>query len=259
MISSWTPKNADGKYTGKTFTLFEGLRDSRNTISVFLMQQLGNANVVRGLINNMGIDSSMRRSDGEYRVPNQPSICLGSADLSVMEMTGAYCTFANNGVFVKPYFVTSIEDPNGKVIYRAVREEQVALPPKANAVMVDMLKFAADYAFRDFKSEVGGKTGTTNDYVDGWFMGVTPELVTGVWTGAEDRAIHFTLTDNGDGATTALPVFGLYMQKVYADKTLKYTKGDFPVPAGGVTTTLDCGLYSKQQSGETELDKKLGF
>ncbi len=112
------------------------------------MQQLGNANVVRGLVNNMGIDSSMRRSDGEYHLPNQPSICLGSADLSVMEMTGAYCTFANNGIFVKPYFVSSIEDENGKVIYRALREEQVALPPKANAVMVDMLKYCRSRFWR---------------------------------------------------------------------------------------------------------------
>jgi penicillin-binding protein 1A len=90
-------------------------------------------------------------------------------------------------------------------------------------------------------------------------MGITPELVTGVWTGAEDRAIHFSTTSFGEGANTALPIFALYMKKVYADPKLKYSRGDFPLPKGGVTITLDCGAYTRQQSGETELDKKLGF
>ncbi|MBK9984958.1 MAG: transglycosylase domain-containing protein [Saprospiraceae bacterium] len=250
--SSWTPNNADGKYTGRTFTLFEGLRDSRNTISVFLMQQLGNANVVRGLINNMGIDSSTRRSDGEYRVPNQPSICLGAADLSVMEMTGAYCTFANNGVFVKPYFVSSIEDPNGKVIYRAVKEEQVALPPKANAVMVDMLKFAADYAFRDFKSEVGGKTGTTNDYVDGWFMGVTPSLVVGTWVGGEDPWIRFNSLADGQGAVMARPFFKAFLGRLENSTTTDYDpNAKFEKPVGGLDIETDCNKYNamRRQNG----------
>ncbi|MEO6132127.1 MAG: transglycosylase domain-containing protein [Saprospiraceae bacterium] len=250
--STWTPNNADGKYTGRTFTLFEGLRDSRNTISVFLMQQLGNANVVRGLINNMGIDSSLRRSDGEYRVPNQPSICLGSADLSVMEMTGAYCTFANNGVFVKPYFVSSIEDANGKVIYRAVREEQVALPPKANAVMVDMLKFAADYAFRDFKSEVGGKTGTTNDYVDGWFMGVTPSLVVGTWVGGEDPWIRFNTLADGQGAAMARPFFKAFLSRLENSTNTDYDlNAKFEIPVGGLDIETDCAKYNamRHQNG----------
>jgi penicillin-binding protein 1A len=90
-------------------------------------------------------------------------------------------------------------------------------------------------------------------------MGITPELVTGVWTGAEDRAIHFSTTSFGEGANTALPIFAIYMQKVYADATLKYTKDDFPPPKGGISTVIDCGEYSKQQSGVSELDKKLGF
>ncbi|MEP6646825.1 MAG: transglycosylase domain-containing protein [Saprospiraceae bacterium] len=250
--TTWTPDNADGKYTGKTFTLFEGLRDSRNTVSVFLMQQLGNANLVRGLVNNMGIDSSVRRSDGEYRVPNQPSICLGSADLSVMEMTGAYCTFANNGVFVRPYFVSSIEDNNGKVIYRAVREEQVALPPKANAVMVDMLKFAADYAFRDFKSEVGGKTGTTNDYVDGWFMGITPSLVVGTWVGGEDPWIRFNTLADGQGAAMARPFFKAFLSRLENSTTTDYDpNAKFEIPVGGLDIETDCNKYNamRHQNG----------
>lgn len=244
LLKPWTPQNADGKYTHRTYTLFEGLKDSRNTISVFLMQQLGNANVVRGLINNMGIDSSMRRPDGEYRVPNQPSICLGSADLSVMEMTGAYCTFANNGVFVKPYFVSSIEDENGRVIYRAVKEEQVALPPKANAVMVDMLKYTA-VGFGDYKSQVGGKTGTTNDYKDGWFIGITPSLVVGTWVGGEDQWIRFNTLADGQGSVMAKPFFKAFLRRLENSPEVDYdATTKFVVPEGGLDIETDCAKYN---------------
>ncbi|HJW29411.1 MAG TPA: penicillin-binding transpeptidase domain-containing protein, partial [Saprospiraceae bacterium] len=244
LAAPWTPKNADGKYTGKVFTLFEGLRDSRNTVSVFLMQQLGNANVVRGLVNNMGIDSSLRRPDGEYHLPNQPSICLGSADLSVMEMTGAYCTFANNGVFVKPYFVSSIEDGNGRVIYRAVKEEQVALPPKANAVMVDMLKYCA-YGFGDYKSEIGGKTGTTNDYVDGWYIGITPSLVVGTWVGGEDPWIKFNSLADGQGAVMARPFFKAFLKRLEESPDVDYDPNKrFERPLGPLDIETDCSKYN---------------
>ncbi|MBK9103533.1 MAG: transglycosylase domain-containing protein [Saprospiraceae bacterium] len=251
VLKPWTPQNADGKYTHRTYTLFEGLKDSRNTISVFLMQQLGNANVVRGLINNMGIDSSMRRPDGEYRVPNQPSICLGSADLSVMEMTGAYCTFANNGVFVKPYFVSSIEDENGRVIYRAVKEEQVALPPKANAVMVDMLKYTA-VGFGDYKSQVGGKTGTTNDYKDGWFIGITPSLVVGTWVGGEDQWIRFNTLADGQGSVMAKPFFKAFLRRLENAPEVDYdATTKFAVPEGGLDIETDCAKYNAIRKDNT--------
>lgn len=250
VITPWTPKNADGKYTGRSFTLFEALKDSRNTVSVFLMQQLGNVNVVRGLIHNMGIDSSLRRADGEFRVPNQPSICLGAADLSVMEMTGAYCTFANNGVFVAPYFVASIEDENGKVIYRAIKEEQVALPAKANAVMVDMLKYAGSYAFPGFKSEIGGKTGTTNDYVDGWYMGVTPSLVVGTWVGGEDPWIRFNNLADGQGAAMARPFFKAFLQRLENSTSTDYDpNARFTIPEGGLDIETDCSKYRALRYG----------
>ncbi len=244
VLEPWTPRNADGKYSGRSYTLFEGLKDSRNTISVFLMQQLGNANVVRGLVHNMGIDSSARRSDGEYRVPNQPSICLGSADLTVMEMTGAYCTFANNGVFVRPYFVSSIEDENGRVIYRAVKEEQVALPAKANAVMVDMLKYTA-VGFGDYKSTVGGKTGTTNDYVDGWFIGITPSLVVGTWVGGEDQWIKFNTLADGQGSVMAKPFFKAFLRRLENSTDVDYDPNlKFAVPEGGLDIETDCAKYN---------------
>lgn len=244
LIEPWTPKNADGEYTRRAYTLFDGLKDSRNTVSVFLMQQLGNANIVRGLVNNMGIDSSARRSDGNYRLPNAPSICLGSADLSVMEMTGAYGTFANDGVFVNPYFVSAIEDETGKVLYRSTREEHVALPSKANAVMVKMLKYAA-YGFGDYKSEVGGKTGTTNDFVDGWFIGITPGLVVGTWVGGEDPWIRFNSIADGQGAVMARPFFKAFLRRLEDTPNFDYDPTErFATPEGGLDIETDCAKYN---------------
>lgn len=152
----------------------------------------------------MGIDSSSRRNGtGELRVPKSPSICLGAADLSVMEMTGAYTTFANNGVFNRPLHILRIEDKNGKLIYEGYPEEKRAIPSDPNYVMVEMLKYAGGMG--GLKSEAGGKTGTTNDFVDGWFMGITPGLVIGTWVGAEDKWVHFRTSSNGQGARMAKP------------------------------------------------------
>jgi penicillin-binding protein 1A len=247
LLEPWTPQNSDGEYTGETFTLYEGLQKSKNTVSVFLMQQLGNANVVRGLIDNMGIDSSLMRSDGQFRVPNVPSICLGSADLNVMEMTGAYTTFANNGVFSSPYFVSSIEDENGRVLYRAVPEERVALPPKANYVMIDMLKYAAT-GFAHNKSEVGGKTGTTNDYVDGWFIGVTPSLVVGTWVGGEDPWIRFLSLANGQGSRMAKPFFRTFLDELEKRDDVDFDpNARFNIPPGGMDIEIDCEKYKGMQ------------
>ena len=243
LLEPWTPQNADGKYTMETLTLYDCLRDSRNTCSVFLMQQLGNANVVRGLAHNMGIDSSRVRSDGEYRLPNQPSICLGSADLSVMEMTGAYATFANNGVYNKPFFVLAIEDEHGAEIYRAIPEEQMALPPKANYVMVDMLRYAGTN-LGGIRSPVGGKTGTTNDYVDGWFMGITPSLVVGTWVGGEDPWIRFLSLANGQGSVMAKPFFRAFIQEIErADNVDFEPDADFYFPPGGPDIEINCEKY----------------
>ena len=253
LLESWTPANADGEYTMETMTLFECLRQSRNTCSVFLMQQLGNANVVRGLVHNMGIDSSVVRSDGEFRVPNQPSICLGSADLSVMEMTGAYSTFANNGLYNRPFFVLSIEDENGVEIYRGVQEEQIALPPKANYVMVDMLKYAGTN-LGGIRAEVGGKTGTTNDYVDGWFMGLTPSLVVGTWVGGEDPWIRFLSLANGQGSVMAKPFFREFIKRLQDAENVDYDPdATFYFPPGGPDIETDCELY-KQFDQDPDID-----
>ena len=255
LLEPWTPSNADNTYTGETLTLYDCLRESKNTCSVFLMQQLGNANVVRGLVNNLGIDSSTVRSDGEFRVPNQPSICLGSADLSVMEMTGAYSAFANNGLYNKPYFVLSIEDENGQEIYRGFQEEHLALPPKANYVMVDMLKYSGTN-LGGIRAEVGGKTGTTNDYVDGWFMGLTPSLVVGTWVGGEDPWIRFLTLANGQGSVMAKPFFRSFMNRIQDAPDVDYEpEATFQVPHGGPDIETDCERYKLFNRPPANLDE----
>lgn len=249
LIAPWTPQNADGAYSMNTYTLYDCLRQSKNTCSVYLMQQLGNANVVRGLIHNMGIDSSLRRSDGEYRVPRQPSICLGSADLSVMEMTGAYATFANNGLYNKPAFVLSIEDENGREIYRHVTEEVMALPAKANYVLLDMLRYAGTN-LGGITCDVGGKTGTTNDYVDGWFIGVTPSLVVGTWVGGEDPWIRFLSLSDGQGSVMAKPFFRSFILRLQESKDVDFeATARFVRPTGEMEIETDCSRYKAIHSG----------
>ncbi len=246
ILEEWRPGNAKEEFSHEKMTLYEGLKTSTNSISVFLMKQLGDAQMVRNLAKNMGIRSDVRRADGEYRVPRQPSICLGSADLTVMEMTSAYTTFANDGIHNKAIFVSKIEDKNGKVIFRAVPEEQRALPSNANYVMVDMLKYAQgpQAASRGIKSEFGGKTGTTNNYVDGWFIGITPNLVTGVWVGGEDRFIRFTTLFDGQGSRMARPIVHDFMKRIEADKNIDWdTNTRFVVPKGELGIIIDCEEY----------------
>lgn len=252
--TSWTPK-AYNPIPGP-LTLKRALAHSQNYVTAYMMKQVG-ATAVATLTKNMGITTD---------VPAYPSISLGTFDASVYDMVGAYSVFVNHGIWTEPIYLLRIEDKNGNVIYERKPRIKVVLDEQTAYVMTDMLKAVvtegtgARLGWKyNLNNPIGGKTGTTQNNSDGWFMGITPELVTGVWTGAEDRAIHFTSTNFGEGANTALPVFALYMKKVYADPTLKYSKGDFPLPKGGITTTLDCGAYTKQQSGETELDKKLGF
>jgi len=237
-------------------TLKKGLANSQNNATAYLMKQVG-ATAVATLAKNMGITSD---------VPAVPSICLGSFDASVYDMVGAYSVFVNHGVWTEPIYLLRIEDKNGNLIYERRPRIKVVLDEQTAYVMTDMLKAVVNEGTGrrlrgryNFTNPIGGKTGTTQNNSDGWFMGITPELVTGVWTGAEDRAIHFSSTNFGEGANTALPIFALYMKKVYDDPTLKYSKGDFPLPKGGLTTIIDCATYKQQQSGENELDKRLGF
>ncbi len=245
-IADWTPKNSTGSYSGQLLTLKQALKGSVNSVSAFLMKQMGSPELVRGLLNNMGIDSSARRPDGDYRIPKQPSICLGAADLTVWEMTAAYATFANKGTYTRPFVIRKIEDRYGRLIYRSQPEEHPALPANVNYVMVDMLKYNLGGApgINKLKSEVGGKTGTTNDYTDGWFMGVTPRLVVGTWVGGEDRWIRFLSLADGQGSRMARPIFADFIQRLENDRSSGYDfNARFERPAGDLEIEIDCSKY----------------
>ncbi len=254
LIQSWTPKNSSG-YSGGYMTLWDALKESRNTASVYLMKSIGSTQPVREIMHEMGIDVDAKYSNGQFRLPKTPAICLGAADLTVMEMTGGYSTFANNGVYIKPQYIRKIADKSGRIIYQEIAKKQSALPENAAFVMLQMLKYNVRSApgLKNMKSEVGGKTGTTNDYRDGWFMGVTPRLVVGTWVGGEDQWIRFLRIEDGQGAAMARPFFVKLMDKVEKSKTLQYNVEErFKKPAGDLGITLNCGDYYNSGSPATE-------
>ena len=240
LINSWSPGNAEGRFSGQSMTLYEALKESRNSVSVYLMKQMQSTSYVLDLVNNMGIDKK--------KIPAQPSICLGAAELTVFEMTGAYASFANNGTYIVPSFITKIEDKNGKVIYKNTSDEKQALSPDINYVMVDMLRYAVRGAagFKGVVSNIGGKTGTTNDYVDGWFMGITPGLVVGTWVGGDDQWTRFLSLTNGQGSKMARPFFSEFIRQLEMQKVADFDpKAKYIVPSGPQTIITDCSQYSR--------------
>ncbi len=260
LLEPWKPDNAEGEFSHKKMTLFDGLSHSKNSIAVYLMKQLGSTEPLRDIIDNMGLSKTEKLPNGRYLIPKQPSIALGAADLSVMEMTGAYTTFANNGKYSKPIFVTKIIDKNGKILYQAIPHTQVALNSTVNYVMVEMLRYTAQHhpAARrhHIKSDVGGKTGTTNNQTDGWYMGITPDLVVGTWVGGEDRWIRFRRITYGQGATLARPIFYKFLHDVERDEKLDYDVNErFYKPPGDLGIETDCDLYSHNNS--TSPDEKV--
>ncbi len=258
LLEPWTPANSSGEYTGERMTLKHALRKSVNTVSVELMKRLGGTKEVRDLARELGIDVDKKYPNGQLRVPDVPSICLGSCDLTVMEMAGAYSAFANNGTYLEPVFISKIQDKTGREIYPNTyqQKENVGLESDKNYVMVQMLQYASGGL--GLKSPVGGKTGTTNDYVDGWFVGITPNLVTATWVGGEDRWIRFLDLGNGQGSRMARPFFIKFMKALEADSTANYNyKAQFPIPDIPVNIELDCDLYENASIfGEDEFDSK---
>ncbi len=245
-MSDWTPKNSTDSYSGARLNLKEALKNSVNSVSAFLMKQLGDTEPVRGQCNNMGIDSA-RQSNGRYLIPpGSPSICLGAADLTVFQMTGAYSAFANKGMYGLPFVIKKIEDKNGRVLFRSIPEEKVALPANADWVMLEMLKYNVKGApgVNTLKSEVGGKTGTTSNYSDGWFMGVTPRLVVGTWVGGEDRWIRFLSLADGQGSRMARPIFADFIARLEKDPKSGYDfNAHFIRPAGELGIETNCAAY----------------
>ena len=248
----WTPSNSDGKYGGM-LSLKEALAESVNCISAYLMKQFGPDAVVQ-VARKMGITSPL---------DPVPSLALGTADVSVYEMVAAYSTFANKGVYTEPQYILRIEDKNGAVLQDFVPRKVEAISEETAYLVLNLMKgvtlFGTGARLRGskygFTNHIAGKTGTTQNNSDGWFMGITPDLVSGAWAGCEDRSIHFRTTQLGQGANTALPIWGLYMKKVYADPTLNYSKDDFEIPQKPLGVELDCKQYKKpaeQQNGGTD-------
>ncbi len=240
--STWTPKNSDDKREGEMVTLKWALANSVNYISAYLMKRMSPQGVIN-LARKMGVTSP---------IEPVPAIALGTPDLSVYEMVGAMATFANKGIHIKPMFITRIEDKNGNVIETFIPQQNEAMSAKAAYSMLGLMQGVVDHGtgrrlrFRyNFTHPIAGKTGTTDNNSDGWFMGLTPDLVTGVWVGGEDRSIHFRSTAYGQGANTGLPIWALYMQSLYNSPTVKLSKGDFERPKG-VKMEHDCREYEKQ-------------
>ena len=243
----WSPGNSGGR-VGEEITLKYALAQSNNWISAYLMNQFG-PNAVIAQARRMGVESP---------IDAVPAICLGVCDLKLIEMVGAMSTFANQGVYIKPMFITRIEDKNGNVIQRFSPEESEAMSELTAYKMVELMKGVVQSgtgirlrSLYGFNNPIAGKTGTTQKNSDGYFMGITPDLTTGVWVGAEDRSVHFRSTKLGQGSHTALPIWALYMKKVYADKSLGISMGDFPKPnIPGVDLNFDCNRYDNEESIE---------
>ena len=254
-IEQWCPKNSGDKY-GRTRTLKNALANSVNTVTARLMDRIGPQTVVK-LAKDLGI---------EQRILPVPSIALGTPDLSVYEMVAAYSTFANKGVYTQPVFVEKIEDKNGTTLFEHQPITKDVLSEEAAYVTVNLLEgvtmagsgtrlrttganeynrayqnVVTGYPY-EFTNPIAGKTGTTQNQSDGWFIGMVPNLVTGVWVGAEDRAIHFEDIAYGQGASMALPIWGVYMKSVYQDSTLMISNVSFDRPKK-LTIELDCNKF----------------
>lgn len=249
-IGDWCPDNSDGKYGG-TFPLYTGLARSLNTFSVALIRQMGVATMI-DMCRRLGITS---------KIPSDATICLGTPDISLYEMVGAYATFANKGVYIKPNYLTRIEDSKGTVIEEFHPEQHEAISEQVAYVMTRMLRKVvqegtAQRLIGTYKidGDVCGKTGTTQNNTDGWFMGITPQIVAGVWTGGSDRIIRFRSTFFGQGANMALPTFALFLNKCYADKSLGISRdATFEPPTDDLGIEIDCDQYQQPDTGNHDV------
>lgn len=253
VTASWTPKNSNNRYIGMV-TLKKALASSINTISAKLIDRTGPEAVV-DLAHKLGIKT---------HIPNQPSIALGAVDITVQEMVAAYSTFANQGVYVKPQFLNRIENKSGEIIYEPIPESHDVLNKDIAFAVVKLLEGVTEggsgsrlrttggghgynrvtgYPYA-FTNPIAGKTGTTQNQSDGWFMGMVPNLVTGVWVGCEDRSARFKSITYGQGATAALPVWGYFMKLCYKDPELKISKAEFEKPAN-LSIKVDCYVPKK--------------
>ncbi len=252
--STWVPKNASDRREGEMVSLKWALANSVNYISAYLMKRYSPGAVIR-LIREMGIKS---------HIDPVPAIALGTPDLSVYEMTGAMATYANKGVYTEPIFITRIEDQNGNLIESFAPNTNEAMNEEQAYLMIELLKGVVQSGtgtrlrFRyNMNYPIAGKTGTTQNNSDGWFIGITPNLVTGVWVGGEDRGIRFRDLSLGQGANMALPIWALYMQRIYNDERLQFPTHDFEKPLRPLSVEVDCDKYEQQDSSRRGFDQDI--
>jgi penicillin-binding protein 1A len=226
-LPPWTPKNSSDYKNGQMITLSDALANSINYISAYMIKRYGPAAVIK-LVRKMGVTSD---------IPEVPAICLGVSDLTLYEMVGAINTFNNHGFYIKPYFVTKICNSKGNVLATFSTEQNEAMDEISayktvrlmQGVVLQGTAVRLNYRYR-LNMPMAGKTGTTDNNSDGWFMGYTPMLTAGAWVGCEDRAAHFRSTTLGQGANTALPVWAIFVKKCYEDRSLNFAPKEFPAP-----------------------------
>jgi len=252
---TWTPVNASGKYTGDTWTLREAMAQSLNSGTAYVMKKIGPQTVV-DYAKRLGVESPLAAV---------PSLCLGTSDVSIYELIGAYSTFVNEGFYTMPFYIERIEDKNGKVLKQFVPKTGEALSAETAYVMLHMLKGTTELPIgtaigldKELRTdnEIGAKTGTTQNYSDGWFVGVTKDLAAGAWVGGDDRSIHFRNIGLGQGARMAMPIWEKFMKKVYADEELAISKGPFKKPSN-LSIETDCEQYDMQQNNVTDSTEQI--
>ncbi|MEA3449245.1 MAG: transglycosylase domain-containing protein [Bacteroidota bacterium] len=246
----YTPKYSTSKREGEMVSLKYGLAKSLNQISAWVLKQFSPEAVI-DLAKSMGISS---------HINPYPSICVGAAEVTLKEMTGAFCTWANEGIYTRPVFITRIEDKNGNLLAEFQPMQKEVMDKQTAYLTLALMKGVVDFGtgirlrYRyNFTSELAGKTGTTNNHSDGWFMGIAPRLVSGVWVGGEERSIHFRGIRLGQGASMALPIWALYMEKVYKNPNLPYTQEDKFKKPDHLGVETDCEKWEKEHQGEEML------
>jgi len=268
-IDAWCPKNSDGKYSGEDMTLKSALANSVNTVTAQLIDRVGPGSVAT-IARNMGITQEIQEV---------PAIALGTPDVSVYEMVGAFGTFANQGVYVKPVTVTRIEDKNGTVLYEYTPETKDVLSKDVAYAMINLMEGVTLYGSGgrlrhsyaknqtvykeivtgypyELTNPIAGKTGTTQNQSDGWFMGMVPNLVTGVWVGGDDRSIHFSRLLYGQGTSMALPIWAIYMKKNYENEELGISKDAFEEPEE-MSINVDCTKQTQEEQDDLDTEDDL--
>ncbi len=249
---TYTPKNYNLKFTGEKMTLRQGMARSKNSITAFVMKEMTTPATVVKYAKEMGVENPLEAV---------PSLCLGTSDVSIFELVGAYSSFVNKGVYTIPYFITRIEDKHGNIIQEFPPRTREVLSEETAYLMTYMLMGATQEKGGTaqglspevrLNNEIGAKTGTTQNASDGWFIGLTKDLVSGVWTGGDERSIHFRTSALGQGARMAMPIWDIYMQSVYADTVLGYEKGPFPRPIRPLSVEIDCTKFQNPEFADMD-------